>query len=262
MEAIFKKLRNTIKPDSFAGALFEQSSWALQALDKNSVKKQPTKRQQAKTSSAKDQTEKVQVIDSFAEFVAEKTEQKEPPVFNFKGGEVISTAPQRPITFYEIDADVTIQDKKKILFLNDFNRGDFSYLSQESYELFRKMSSAMKISDEDFLLHTIYPKVSSKPEITSELEEESIEMISKIIYENDIDYVISFGVIAAHFALQKKDRLTKLRGQFYKRVIQGKTAKPFSVLPVFHPDFLLINPSMKTTTWNDLQMVMEELNLL
>lgn len=269
MEAIFKKLRQSNKADSFAGALFEQSAWALQALDKKAVSTSKAKNSRPAAVAEKkiekssiDQTERVQIIDSLQDFVEEKVEKKEPPVFSFNGGEIASTSPQKPITFCDLSADMEITGKKKILFLNDFNRGDFSDLAQDSYELFRKMSGAMKVAQEDFVLHTIFPSASSKQEITSDLEEQSIIDISKLIYENDIDYVVSFGVIAAHFVLQKKDRLTKLRGQLYKRVIQGKTSKTFNVLPVFHPDFLLINPSMKTTTWNDLQLVMEELKLL
>ena len=47
---------------------------------------------------------------------------------------------------------------------------------------------------------------------------------------------------------------SNIHGQFFEKQY-GDTA--FSLMPVFHPDFLVINPNMKRTAWADLQKVME-----
>jgi len=56
----------------------------------------------------------------------------------------------------------------------------------------------------------------------------------------------------------KKERISKLHGQVIRRdfSLNGQT-RTLNLMPIFHPEYLLINASMKKTAWEDFQKAME-----
>lgn len=70
--------------------------------------------------------------------------------------------------------------------------------------------------------------------------------------------VVCMGAGSTNMLLSKKERLSKVHGQNFSSQVKF-TDKQFNfrLLPIFHPDFLEINPSMKRTAWMDLQEVMK-----
>ena len=71
-------------------------------------------------------------------------------------------------------------------------------------------------------------------------------------------FVVTFGAMATNLLLNKRERLGRIHGLFFNQALPAHhTTK---VIPVFHPDFLCINPKMKRAAWNDLQKVMKVLN--
>ena len=73
-------------------------------------------------------------------------------------------------------------------------------------------------------------------------------------------FVISLGAVATHKLMNKKVRLTLVQGEFFSYLVeyQGQN-KEFLFMPLFHPEYLLINPNMKRKTWNGMQKLMERL---
>lgn len=70
--------------------------------------------------------------------------------------------------------------------------------------------------------------------------------------------VITLGALSTNSILGKKERLTNIHGKFIEQEVEYKDqVLKFVLCPIFHPEFLLINPSMKRTTWIDLQNVMK-----
>jgi len=66
--------------------------------------------------------------------------------------------------------------------------------------------------------------------------------------------VVSLGAIVTNILLEKKEKLSSIHGQ----LIPEETSHwKYLMMPLFHPEFLLINPNMKRTAWNDLQKIME-----
>lgn len=66
--------------------------------------------------------------------------------------------------------------------------------------------------------------------------------------------IVGLGNIAIQTLLQTKVGITKLRGQFHD--YHG-----VSLMPTFHPAFLLRNANMKKEVWEDMQKVMKQLGL-
>ena len=64
--------------------------------------------------------------------------------------------------------------------------------------------------------------------------------------------IVALGKYAAQTLLSSKTPISKLRGVFdeYHNV---------SLMPTFHPAYLLRNPSQKKLVWEDLQLVMKHL---
>ena len=71
-----------------------------------------------------------------------------------------------------------------------------------------------------------------------------------------IVFLMGANVTAAFMG--KKERISKLHGQVFKREFQssGETVS-LSLMPIFHPEYLLINTAMKKAAWEDFQKAME-----
>lgn len=59
----------------------------------------------------------------------------------------------------------------------------------------------------------------------------------------------ALGSFAAQAVLRREDKISAMRGKFFS--IDGVT-----VMPTYHPAYLLRNPSEKRTVWEDLQKIM------
>lgn len=61
--------------------------------------------------------------------------------------------------------------------------------------------------------------------------------------------IVCLGKVAAHVLLETQIPISKLRGTF-------KEFESITVMPTFHPAYLLRNPAMKRFAWDDLKKVM------
>jgi uracil-DNA glycosylase len=66
--------------------------------------------------------------------------------------------------------------------------------------------------------------------------------------------ICALGTFAAQTLLKKDIPITALRGRFH-------TYAGIKVMPTYHPAYLLRNPSAKKLVWEDVQMIMEELEI-
>jgi DNA polymerase len=64
--------------------------------------------------------------------------------------------------------------------------------------------------------------------------------------------IVCLGKIAAQSLLGSKELISKLRGNFF-------TYNNITVMPTYHPSYLLRNPRDKWLTWEDMQKVLEKL---
>jgi uracil-DNA glycosylase len=63
------------------------------------------------------------------------------------------------------------------------------------------------------------------------------------------EVLCALGSFAAQAVLRREDKISAMRGRFFS--IDGVT-----VMPTYHPAYLLRNPSEKRTVWEDLQKIM------
>lgn len=66
--------------------------------------------------------------------------------------------------------------------------------------------------------------------------------------------ICALGSVATQTLLNTKGGIQILRGRFYK--ISPQTV----IIPTYHPAALLRNPSLKRAVWEDMKMIMKELN--
>jgi DNA polymerase len=68
--------------------------------------------------------------------------------------------------------------------------------------------------------------------------------------------IVALGKFAAQVLLRRPDAaITSMRGRFH-------TYEGIQVMPTYHPAYLLRQPGQKRVVWEDLQMVMRELERL
>lgn len=206
-----------------------------------------------------DKTEKEQIVESLSEYVQKETEKLDTDVLNFQGGEVKDISPTKSINLG--NSDSSILRTHKIIFITDYAYEEEKVLKTESDDLFNKMVKAMGLVDEDYLVLSLC-HIDEKENLF-EKQEIKQNLLDRIV-ENSPLVIVSMGMTATRYLLERKERLTKVRGQFFNRLINKGLENEinFKIIPIFHPDFLLINPSMKSTTWTDLKSVMKEIGTL
>jgi len=92
-------------------------------------------------------------------------------------------------------------------------------------------------------------------------DEKTQELIYRELYVLGAEIVVALGARATSLLINKKERLSSVHGRFLKIEVEfQKENRPFEIFPVFHPDYLQINPSMKRTAWEDLQKVMKRIS--
>jgi uracil-DNA glycosylase len=65
--------------------------------------------------------------------------------------------------------------------------------------------------------------------------------------------MVGLGTFGAQFLLDSQERISRLRGRFHER-------DGILIMPTYHPAYLLRNPGSKRDVWEDMQLVMAELN--
>ena len=123
----------------------------------------------------------------------------------------------------------------KVLFLGDTYNGI-------GEDLLQKMILAMNLSGND-----------TKRILFDEQNHDRLFFLESIAkYRPEV--VVSLGAIVTNILLEKKEKLSSIHGQFIE---SNANNWKYLMMPLFHPEFLLINPNMKRTAWNDLQKIME-----
>lgn len=118
-------------------------------------------------------------------------------------------------------------------------------------QLLTKMIIAMGFERKDVYIANI---VKCRPPDNRYPEQDESDTCSPFLYRQ-IDaikpkIIVSLGNLATQTLLQTKTGITVLHGQFVD--FEGTT-----LMPTYHPAFLLRNPNMKKPCWEDLQKVMK-----
>lgn len=148
-----------------------------------------------------------------------------------------------------------------VYFVSDYQRHSTektdsleSYFSPESANLFRNILKAMRLNEANFSIGA-----PQKEQADASLIDCKQELIQSIIRKR-AHFIVPLGAKAIEALLGRAARPSQLHGQFLMEKIAGENE--FQVMPLFHPDLLLINPSMKKTTWLDLQKLMVKIGQL
>ena len=141
-----------------------------------------------------------------------------------------------------------------VLFVGD------TYTEGKGEDLLGKMIVAMKLKPGEFNRVLFDEKLEEINELAHNLNEPTPETI--FLFEQIRKFkpqvVVSLGATTTNILLGKREKLSGIHGQFFdKSVKSDKETYSYQLMPLFHPDFLLINPNMKRTAWIDLQKVME-----
>ena len=139
----------------------------------------------------------------------------------------------------------------EVLFVGDSFAG-------EGDDLLGKMIMAMKLTGLEFHRHQMQEELDEIVDLAKNLEDPSLatQKLLNIILEKRPKVVVSLGATVTNILLGKREKLSTIHGQFFEKQ-QGPCV--YSLMPIFHPDFLIINPNMKRTAWVDLQKVMAKI---
>lgn len=122
-------------------------------------------------------------------------------------------------------------------------------------QLLTKMIEAMGLSrDQVYITNVIKCRLENNRAPTS--EESEIE--KELILDEELKIlnpkiICALGASAMHALLGPGAQISKTRGKFWK-------VGAASVMPTYHPAYLLRNPAAKTKVWDDLKKILSELD--
>ena len=76
---------------------------------------------------------------------------------------------------------------------------------------------------------------------TKALSYKQSKNLNNYVLENDVELIFTLGAAPLRF-FDFKERLTKLHG---KKEVITIGSKSIGVIPIFHPEYLIVNPNMK-----------------
>ena len=122
-------------------------------------------------------------------------------------------------------------------------------------QLLTKIIQAMGFAREDVYICNI---IKCRPPGNRNPQPEEIEACLPFL-EHQLkviqpEYICALGAVAAQTLLKTETPISRLRGRLHSF---GK----ISLMPTFHPAYLLRNPDKKRDVWKDIQLLMREMGL-
>lgn len=156
----------------------------------------------------------------------------------------------------KVEAEVALKTDalSLVLFVGD------SYVEASGDDLLGKMIVAMKLRPGEFNRVAFNEKLEEVSDLAKNLIGPSVETVELLeqIKKYKPSIVVSLGATVTNILLGKREKLSGIHGQFFDKTLTlNNESYTYQVMPIFHPDFLIINPNMKRTAWIDLQKVME-----
>lgn len=122
-------------------------------------------------------------------------------------------------------------------------------------ELFAKMIKAMGLSLADFEIRSV------KYTDDQGQEHSCMDEVEVAIVEMKPQLIITVGATATNSSLSIEERLANVHGKLFNHTYKSDQENfAATIMPLFHPQLLLINPGMKRTAWTDMQKGMKFLN--
>ncbi|MBI5192156.1 MAG: uracil-DNA glycosylase [Nitrospirae bacterium] len=122
-------------------------------------------------------------------------------------------------------------------------------------ELLTKMITAMGLTRDDVYIANV---VKCRPPCNRNPEGDEITACSPFLKAQiDIikpEIICTLGTFASHTLLETSTKISDLRGKIHLK-------DGYSIVPTFHPSYLLRNPGEKVRSWQDLQIIMKELGI-
>jgi DNA polymerase len=255
----------------FSGAIFKDSPWfiAKKALPKSSTK-EDTKiiKIDDERVSSEESLNKAEVLESLKTKVEKKgeiqskfgsiTQDDSKSASLSKAFKLTQNSDEIETSLSNIYSTSKIDEYKKVKLLivgesqlSNFDEENSHWKSaHDKDELLGKMILAMKLEEGTFL----------RSSLVGNSNEDQLKNILNEICTFKPDVVVTLGAISTNLLYGKKEKLSKVHGQCFERTISlNGSDHQFKFVPVFHPELLEINPSMKRTAWIDLQKIMEML---
>lgn len=165
-----------------------------------------------------------------------------------------ASTPAKPAVKVEPTVALKADALSLVLFVGD------SFVEGSGDDLLGKMIVAMKLRPGEFNRVPFNEKLEDVNDLAQNLIGPSVETVELLeqIKKFKPNIVVSLGATVTNILLGKREKLSGIHGQFFEKTLSlNNESYTYQLMPIFHPDFLVINPNMKRTAWIDLQKVME-----
>ncbi len=163
---------------------------------------------------------------------------------------VVFLSPGSELKFEEI----SVPDNKRILVVGmEFDQVGGQYEGEE-WNLLYRMLKATQIPLPDFVI-----LASSRTDSADSIQ--ALAHLRSVILNAGIGAILGFGSKICSSLLGQNIKLGQSHGKLFEREVVNEDTgakKSVKLMPIFHPEFLKVNPNMKKMAWDDLQLFMAD----
>ena len=130
--------------------------------------------------------------------------------------------------------------------------------NEKQLDLVQNMAKAMKLAEDEYKILSLPMSYFDRDDLdkVDALDDNELKNLLLEVCNLRPKMVFSLGANVTNFFLKRREKLSVSHGNVVEiRFIDENKDKYFQtlVMPLFHPELLIINPNMKRTTWIDLQ---------
>lgn len=242
---------------SFEKALFGlERPWFLGEEATTAASAPPVKEEESHVTAESKADERTRALEGLVDLAVKTMGETGEDEFRFKGGSLKLKGPQTHRHWVTEVAQAASRDELETwLGIDSEDRpGGIMFLGEtqeeRQRELLTKMIAAMKLGD-----RPIYRLPMPDDE---GLHEDWKRQVARHISFLRPRLLVSLGALTTNLIFAQKERLSHIHGTFFRLELNYSCGgeQAVEMIPIFHPEFLLINPKMKEATWTDLKKIM------
>ena len=131
---------------------------------------------------------------------------------------------------------ITIPTDKPILAIIDCD--EEQGMSEQSFQLLEKIFKSMQIQNNELNYLKVWPKELMQDDLCANLAHSRTKIVFLI------------GTLTTQHFLGKDKKISQTQGQIFEHYYQDSV---FYFIPLYHPDFISLNSSIKNLTWSSVK---------
>lgn len=165
------------------------------------------------------------------------------PGFIFKNIHISKPAQLENIIIEPLQ-NIEFSPNKRVLIILSIDKPEHDGISEQSLVLQKKILSALQIQVDKYILMQKIDKNISIESLMSDLELKS---------SGKLNIIFLIGASVTQHFLGENVKISQAQGKVFEQIYRNST---YYFIPLYHPDFISLNASIKSLTWESVKTLL------